>query len=133
MFTSPTCSKNTAHRTVRSYLAGAVAAILACLCCSLPLIPLMLGLSASSSLLGLNKYHAVFDVLGAVILFASLVYIWRRHKGAEIPFFRNKQFWACAVMSFLMYGGMSYVIKSEVAPRLLGSQATVHGEHIDKK
>lgn len=39
------CKKTQQRKTLLSYAAGAIAAFLACLCCSLPLIPIMLGLS----------------------------------------------------------------------------------------
>lgn len=76
------CKKTQEHKTLRSYTVSAIAVFLACLCCSLPLIPLMLGLSAGSSLLSLTKHHLAFDVLGAMILFGSVVYIWHEHKSA---------------------------------------------------
>jgi hypothetical protein len=94
------CKKKAEKRkTLLSYFAAALAAFLACLCCSIPLIPLMLGLSAGSSLVSLTKHHVLFDLLGGLMLLGSLVWIWREHKTAETSVWRNRQFWTCLVVA----------------------------------
>lgn len=113
------CCKKTQHtRTVRSYMAGIVAAFLACLCCSLPLIPLMLGISAGSSLLSLTKHHLLFDTFGVLILFGSLVYIWHEHKSEEKSAFKNRKFWTCLIVTFTMYAAMNVFFKQVVGHEL---------------
>lgn len=125
------CKTTQERRTLRSYLVGIVAAFLACLCCSLPLIPLMLGISAGSSLLSLTKYHLLFDVLGALILLGSLVYIWHEHKSAETSVLKNKKFWTCLVVTFVMYAAMNVVLKQVIGRELgaLTGQANTHVHH----
>lgn len=124
------CRKTLERKTLRSYATAVLAVFLACLCCSLPLIPLMLGLSAGSSLLTLTKYHALFEILGGVIVFGSVIYIWHEHKSTEKSVFKSKQFWTCLLFTFAMYAGMSFVVKQVVAPKLeAGSgQGSIH-EH----
>lgn len=125
------CKKTGERKTLLSYLAAVLAAFLACLCCSIPLIPLMLGLSAGSSLLSLTKHHKLFDVLGGLILLGSLVWIWREHKTAERSIWRNRQFWTCLVVTFAMYGVMNVVVKQVVAPNLasMAGQTNIHQHH----
>jgi hypothetical protein len=124
------CKKLQQEKTLRSYVAAFVAAFLACLCCSLPLIPLMLGLSAGSSFLSLTKYHLLFDITGGLILLASLIYIWREHQSSEKPAWKSVQFWTCLLVTFIMYGAMTLVVKYVIAPRIPASaHVTFHDHH----
>lgn len=125
------CKKTQQERTLRSYLAGIVAAFLACLCCSLPLIPLMLGISASSSLLTLTKHHLLFDTFGIVILLGSLVYIWHEHRLEEKSAFMNRKFWTCLIVTFAMYSGMNVFLKQVVSHELAAraDQTNIHVHH----
>ncbi len=125
------CKKTQQRKTLLSYAAGSIAAFLACLCCSLPLIPIMLGLSAGSSFLSLTKHHLLFDTLGAVILFGSLIYIWHEHKSAEKSVWKNKQFWTCLVITFAMYAAMNVFLKQVVGHELAvrTGQTNIHVHH----
>lgn len=124
------CKRTEQRKTILSYLAAAIAAFLACLCCSLPLIPLMLGLSAGSSFLTLTKHHLVFDILGGVILLGSLLYIWHEHNASDKSAFKKPQFWTCLVITFTMYTAMSFVIKHIVLPKVAGaSEYSIHEHH----
>jgi len=125
------CKNNKKGKTLRSYTAGIVAAFLACLCCSLPLIPLILGISAGTSLLSLTKYHLLFDILGALIILGSLVYIWHEHKSAETSVLKNKQFWTCLVVTFAMYAAMNMVLKQVIGRELAArtGQTNIHLLH----
>jgi len=125
------CKKTQQARTIRSYLAGIVAAFLACLCCSLPLIPLMLGISAGSSLLSLTKHHLLFDTFGVLILLGSLIYIWREHKSEEKSAFKNRKFWTCLIVTFAMYAAMNVFLKQVVGHELAvrTGQTNIHVHH----
>ncbi len=125
------CKKSQKRKTLLSYLAAILAAFLACLCCSIPLIPLMLGLSAGSSLVSLTKNHMLFDLLGGLMLLGSLVWIWREHKEAEKSVWRNRQFWTCLVVTFTMYAAMNFVVKQIVASKLTSVSGHSH-EHAEK-
>ena len=119
------CKKTDEHKTWRSY---AIAVFLACLCCSLPLIPLMLGLSAASSWLSLTKYHLLFDILGVIILYGTLIYIWREHKSTNKSVLKSKQFWTCLLVTFGMYAAMSFLVKQVMPPKLpvQAGQGNIH-------
>lgn len=123
------CKKEEHRKTLRSYCAAVVAAFLACLCCSLPLIPLMLGLSAGSSLLSLTKYHLLFDIVRVLILLGSLIYIWREHQSSEKSALKNVQFWVCLLVTFAMYGSMTWFVQNIVAPRVSTSAPGMLHEH----
>ena len=125
------CKKTQKNKTLRSYLAGIIAAFLACLCCSLPLVPLMLGISAGSSLMSLTKYHLLFDIFGVIILLGSLVYIWREHKSEEKSKFRNARFWTCVVATFAMYAAMNVFLKQIVGhvTAVRTGQTNLHVHH----
>lgn len=125
------CKQTQQARTFRTYLAGIVAAFLACLCCSLPLIPLMLGISAGSSLMSLTKHHLLFDIFGVLILLGSLVYIWREHKSEEKSVFKNRKFWTCLIVTFAMYAAMNVLLKQVVGHELAvrAGQTNIHAHH----
>jgi hypothetical protein len=77
-----------------------------------------------------TKYHALFDLLGGLMLLGSLVWIWREHKTAETSVWRNRQFWTCLVITFAMYATMSFVVKNIVVPKLTsGSGHMFSHEH----
>lgn len=87
----------------------------------------MIGLSTGSTLLGLTKYHLLFDIVGGLILLGSLIYIWHEHESSEKSAWKNAKFWTCLVVTFAMYGAMSFVIKYVVAPRLgISIQGSMH-------
>lgn len=123
------CHERKQQKTLGSYLTGFGAAFLACVCCLVPLIPLMLGLSGGSLLLSLSKYHVLFDVLGGLILLAALLYIWHEHKAGGMSAFRSKEFLLCLVVTILMYGSMNILIKNFVVPKLLNRQAGAEFHH----
>ncbi|MBX9939970.1 MAG: hypothetical protein K2Y32_11990 [Candidatus Obscuribacterales bacterium] len=125
------CKRAERKKSLWSYFAAVLSAFLACLCCSVPLIPLMLGLSAGSTFLSLMRHHLIFDVLGGLMLLGSLIWIWREHKMGEQSVWKNKQFWTCLVLTFLMYGIMNTFIKHVIFPKLatLAGEKTVHQHH----
>lgn len=125
------CKKTERKKSLWSYLAAVLSAVLACLCCSVPLIPLMLGLSAGSTFLSLTRHHLLFDALGGLMLLGSLIWIWREHKMGEQSVWKNKQFWKCLVLTFAMYGIMSTFIKQVIFPKLavLAGEKAVHQYH----
>lgn len=122
----PCCKTTQKQASLRSYLAAILAVFLACLCCSLPLLPLMLGLSGSSSLLGLTKYHQLFDVFGSLIVLGSVAYIWHEHKATEQSVYKSRRFWTCLVITFAMYGGMTFVVKQLIFPKIYPMSSTMH-------
>lgn len=125
------CKKTERKKTLFSYLAAVLSAFFACLCCSVPLIPLMLGLSAGSTFLNLTRYHLFFDLLGGLMLLGSLIWIWREHKMKEQSSWRNKQFWKCLILTFAMYGAMSTVIKQIILPKIavMTGENAIHLQH----
>lgn len=125
------CKKSLQRPTLRSYAAGLLAASLACLCCSIPLIFLILGLSTTSSFLNLHKYHAMFDTVSGITLFAGLIYIWRKHNSKEKSFFKSKEFWFCLITVFFMYGAVSLAIKTLVSPIVssASNSTNIHEDH----
>lgn len=113
------CCKTSQERaSLRSYLAATIAIFLACVCCSLPLLPLMLGLSGSSSFFSLTKYHKLFDIFGLLILLGSILYIWHEHKVVEKSVYKSRRFWICVIVTFAMYGGMTLVVKKIIFPKI---------------
>lgn len=116
-------------RSLKSYAAGAMAAFLACLCCSLPLIPLMLGLSGALAFKEqLGAYHQAFEAGAVVILLAACVHMWNRHKQSGRPI---RSFLVHVAVTFAMYGLMTFVMNQFLAPVLAGKNvhSGVHGNH----
>ncbi|MBP6743853.1 hypothetical protein KBI23_00830 [bacterium] len=125
------CKRTDRKKTLLSYLAAVVTAFFACLCCSVPLIALMLGVSGGSAFLGLTKHHLLFDLLGGIMVFGSLVWIWRERKPEERSVWRSKQFWTCFVFTFTMYGAMSLVLKQIILPKFasMTGEKNFHEHH----
>lgn len=117
------------EKSLKSYIVGGLAAFIACLCCSLPLIPLMLGLSGAVAFKDqLGSYHWAFDVLGVAVLLGACCYMWRDHRKSGKPV---HSFVLVAVTTLLMYAAMTFVMKQVVAPILLGTSAhaALHNNH----
>lgn len=125
------CKRSGRAKTLWSYFAAVASAFLACLCCSLPLIPLMLGLSAGSTFLSLTKQHVFFDVSGGLLLFGSLVWLWREHKTEEKSVWKNRQFWTCLILTFTMYGVMNTIVKQSLLPKIsaIAGEKAIHPQH----
>ncbi|MBX9688622.1 MAG: hypothetical protein K2X27_18075 [Candidatus Obscuribacterales bacterium] len=107
------------RRAPRSYVTGAVAAFLACLCCSLPLIPLMIGLGGVTIFKEqLGQYHLVFEVGAILILLTACGYMWKEHQrsGKALHSFALQ-----VAVTFAMYGVMTFAMQAFLAPILLGS------------
>ncbi len=116
-------------KDLRSYLLGMVAAFIACLCCSLPLIPLILGLSGASLYREqLGQYHQLFEIVAIVVLIVACVFMWRRHREAKKPL---SSFLLQVAFTLAMYGAMSFAMQQFLAPLLWGSSAksTTHTNH----
>lgn len=122
-----------ATKSLRSYLVGLGAAFLACLCCSLALIPLMLGLSGGLLLKEqLGPYHTLFEAAAVIMLIGACVYTWQDHKKSGKSL--NSLIMHVAV-TLGMYGLMTFVMNQWVAPVLSGEaeHVRVHGNHVKGK
>lgn len=122
-----------AIKSLKSYLVGIGAALLACLCCSLALIPLMLGFSGLLSFKEqLADYHQFLEAAAIVILVGACAYMWRDHKKAG----KSPGSFVLHVMVTLgMYGLMTFVMNQWVAAALSGEtvHSGVHGNHVNSK
>lgn len=117
-------------RSLKSYAVGALAGFLACLCCSVPLIPLMLGLSGALVLKDqLGAYHQFFETGAIVILLAACVFMWNHHKKSGKPI---HSFLLHVAVTFAMYGLMNFAMKELLAPVLGGTNvhSGVHAHHL---
>jgi hypothetical protein len=63
------------------YLLSFLAAFIACLCCSLPLLALALGLAGASGIKGyMGKYHDLYQFAAVSILLGACVFMWLQKK-----------------------------------------------------
>ncbi len=116
-------------KDLRSYLLGFIAAFIACLCCSLPLIPLILGLSGASLFKEqLGQYHKYFEIAAVMVLIAACIFMWRRHRATKKAL---SSFLLQVAFTLAMYGTMSFAMQKFVTPLLWGSGAnsTTHANH----
>lgn len=122
-----------AGKSLSSYLVGAGAAFLACLCCSLALIPLMFGLSGGLLFKEqLGPYHTLFEAAAVIMLVGACVYMWKDHKksGKSLSSLTMH-----IVVTLGMYGLMTFVMNQWVAPALSGEAEHLgaHGNHVKNK
>jgi hypothetical protein len=116
-------------KPLKSYALGVMAAVVACVCCYLPLIPLMLGLSGASVINDqLRPYHLAFEVTGMMILLGACGYMWSQHRKSGRPL---HSFWLLIVVTFAMYGLLTFIMKKVVAPTFLstGWHPATHDSH----
>lgn len=107
---------------IRSYIVGAVAAFISCLCCSLPLIPLVLGLSGASSLREqLGKYHSLFEIASIMILIAACLFMWKRNRKHNKPL---KSLLMQIAFTLTMYFAMSVIMQRLIVPAFIGEMET---------
>lgn len=126
-------SAQAATKSLKSYLVGVGAAFLACLCCSLALIPLMLGLSGALIFKEqLGPYHTFFEAAAVIMLVGACVYMWKDHKKSGKSL---KSLIMHIVVTLGMYGLMTFVMNQWVAPALSGEteHLGVHGNHVKGK
>lgn len=122
-----------ATKSLRSYLVGLGAAFLACLCCSLALIPLMLGLSGGLLLKEhIGSYHTLFEVAAVIILVCACVFMWKDHKKSGRSLLSLIMHIA---VTLGMYVLMTFVMNQWVAPALSGETDNLgaHGNHVRSK
>jgi hypothetical protein len=112
-----------------SYVVGIVASILACACCYVPVIALTVGVSIGRGLGFLDEYHVFLDSIGIAFMIGASIYIWRQHKRADLPIFRDKHFWLPLFCMLVMYGVMSLGIRQWVLPLLNHGEAEHHHVH----
>jgi chromate transport protein ChrA len=116
-------------KPLHSYVVGAVAAFVACLCCSVPLLLVLLGFSGAMALKeSLSLYHWAFDVIGVAILLGACWYLWQVHRKSRKPL---RSFVLLVGMTVILYGLMTFTLKQVVMPILLGTSAHAipHGNH----
>lgn len=117
------------HKSVKSYVVSATAAFIACLCCSIPLLLVLLGFSGAQALKEqFGLYHLAFDILSVAILLGACCYLWQEHRKSGKPL---RSFVLLVGTTVLLYGLMTFTLKQVVMPILLGASAhTVpHGNH----
>jgi chromate transport protein ChrA len=109
----------------RSYLLGAVAAFISCLCCSLPLIPLILGLSGATSLREqLGNYHWLFEIVSIMILIAACLFMWKRNRKHNKPL---KSLLLQIAFTLTMYFSMTVIMQKLIVPAFFGDlENSVH-------
>lgn len=88
----------------------ALAAAAACLCCSLPLIPLMVGLSAGSLLMPPTQAPWLFDALGWAVLLVAFLRIWRRHRQGSKDIRTDGQFWLRLAVTAAVFATMTTTV-----------------------
>lgn len=110
---------------IRSYLLGVVAAFISCLCCSLPLIPLILGLSGASSLREqLGNYHWLFEIISIMVLIAACLFMWKRNRKHNKPLKNLLLQMACTLT---MYFSMNVIMQNLIVPAVFGEvENSVH-------
>lgn len=112
---------------IRSYLLGAVAAFISCLCCSLPLIPLILGLSGAISLRDqLGNYHWLFEIASIIILIAACLFMWRRNRKHSKPL---KSLLFQIAFTLTMYFSMNFIMQKLIVPAFIGEVANSAHAH----
>lgn len=110
---------------IRSYFVGAVAAFISCLCCSLPLIPLIIGLSGATSLRDqLGKYHLLFEIASILILTTACLFMWIRNRKHEKPL---KSLVLQITFTLTMYFSMNAIMQKLIVPAFFGDmEKSVH-------
>ncbi|MBX3076758.1 hypothetical protein KF913_22800 [Candidatus Obscuribacterales bacterium] len=113
---------------IRSYLIGAVAAFISCLCCSLPLIPLILGLSGATSLREqLGKYHSLFEIASILILVSACLFMWKRNRKHNKPL---KSLLLQIAFTLTMYFSMNVIMQKLIVPAFIGEmENSAHAHH----
>ena len=120
---------SSSEKGLQYYLVSLLAAFIACLCCSLPLLALAFGLAGASSLREhMGKYHELYQVAAVIILLGACVFMWlQKKKGRMSP----KGFLLQVTFVFLMYGVMTVVMERVLTPwfteKITGAKE--HGNH----
>jgi chromate transport protein ChrA len=118
-----------ARKSLKSYIVGGVAAVVACLCCFLPLIPLMLGLSGALSFKEqLGPYQWTFEVLAVSVIVGACCYMWKEHRKSGKSW---RSFILVVLATIVMYALMSFVMRELLVPAVLGGimPSLNHGKH----
>ena len=129
---SSTCKSgySVGHKRIRHYLLSLSAAILACLCCSIPLLGIAVGLAGASSIYQyFGNNHPAFQVLAIAILLGTSLFMWVQKKKGKMS---GKGFLLQVVILLSMYGLMTAFMQGIFSPWLSerGYGITkLHGEH----
>lgn len=102
---------------VRSYVSGITAAILACICCCLPVVLIAFGVASINSLTWFQNYHLYFRVFGWLVMLIAVFFMWHQHRRAGIHILKDKHFWTPLICMIVVYSGMTYVLETLVAPQ----------------
>lgn len=120
---------SSADKGLQYYLLSFLAAFIACLCCSLPLLALALGLAGASGIKGyMGKYHDLYQFAAMSILLGACVFMWLQKKKGRMSL---KGFLLQVALVFSMYGVMTVVGEKVLIPWLSEkvTDTTEHGNH----
>ena len=97
------------NRGFRYCLVSLLAALIACLCCSVPLLAVAIGLAGASSL---NEYfgknHGAFQALAVTILLATSGFMWFQKTKGKMS---TKGFFLQVAIVLSMYGMMTVLME----------------------
>ncbi len=111
----------------RYHLLSLTAALIACLCCWIPLLAVAIGLAGASSLTQyIGKNHPAFQALAVAILFATSVFMWVQKKKGKMS---AKSFFIQVAIVLSMYGLMTVLMEKVFGPLLANGITEVHGQH----
>jgi len=120
---------SSADKGLQYYLLSFLAAFIACLCCSLPLLALALGLAGASGIKGyMGKYHDLYQFAAVSILLGACVFMWLQKKKGRMSL-KGCLFQVALVFS--MYGVMVVVMERVLTPWFTekGISVKMHGNH----
>lgn len=95
------------HRRFKSYLIACFAAIVSCLCCSIPIILSALGFSDIVNLPVVHEYSWVFNVLAFGALFTGIYFLWYHHSHAYTPMGDDLELWLASLLMVILFGVFS--------------------------
>lgn len=115
------------NKGFRHYLLSLTAALIACICCWIPLLAVAIGLAGASSLTQfVGRNHPAFQALAVGILLATSVFMWVQKKKGKMS---ARGFFLQVAIILSMYGLMTFLMEKVLGSWLADGITETHGKH----
>lgn len=103
------------RKSLSSYLIACLAAIVSCLCCSIPIVISALGFSDIAELPIFKDFGWIFDVTAGLILLTGLFFLWHHHGHDYTNLWDDLEFWLAALFMVVLFGILAIGINTYLA------------------
>ena len=97
-----------AKRSLVSYLTASFAAILSCLCCTVPIALSALGFSDLADHPAIRQYNWIFYILAALAMLAGMFFLWYHHSHQYTKLWDDLEFWLACLFMVILFGLLTF-------------------------